>query len=407
MVLASQMARTGLTRRQMASRAGKRSTWVWVAGVLIVCAAGAAWFWPTHEEAASDRPTESALIAPVKPTPPPTKTGAATAQTSKTPQNNDVLLASLLKPAQPSSVAAAGTPTASSTAAGNTPATPAVPSQQPTPVPNTPSPSTATTSSSTATGSSSALAQATQLIDTGRLVEARAALSRLLTDTRQSLSATDRQAVRDKLTDLNWTLIFSSRVVPGDPLTESHTIQDGEFLAHVAPRYNTTYQLIEYVNGINANRIRLGQKVKVVKGPFHAVVHKSEFRMDLFLPGPDKNWVYIRSFEVGLGEDDSTPVGNWIVRRGGKVANPAWTNPRTGQTYTADDPKNPIGEYWIGLEGADDRTKGLAGYGIHGTIEPDSIGRQMSMGCLRLRPDDIALVYKLLVDGQSTIDVRP
>jgi lipoprotein-anchoring transpeptidase ErfK/SrfK len=71
------------------------------------------------------------------------------------------------------------------------------------------------------------------------------------------------------------------------------------------------------------------------------------------------------------------------------------------------DPKNPIGKYWLALEGADDRTRGLSGYGIHGTIEPDSIGKQASMGCVRLRDDDIALVYQLLVEGESLVTVTP
>ena len=41
--------------------------------------------------------------------------------------------------------------------------------------------------------------------------------------------------------------------------------------------------------------------------------------------------------------------------------------------------------------------------GIHGTIEPETIGKDVSMGCIRMLPDDVALAYKLLLPGQSYV----
>src|SRR5690606_25444057 len=115
---------------------------------------------------------------------------------------------------------------------------------------------------------------------------------------------------------------------------------------------------------------------------------------------------YIRSFPVGLGEYDSTPVGAWVVRSNSKLINPAWANPRTGERFAADDPRNPIGEHWIGLDGIDDHTRLTDGYGIHGTVEPESIGRQASMGCIRMHADDVALVYELLLEGVSSVHIH-
>jgi lipoprotein-anchoring transpeptidase ErfK/SrfK len=74
-------------------------------------------------------------------------------------------------------------------------------------------------------------------------------------------------------------------------------------------------------------------------------------------------------------------------------------------TYTANDPDNPIGDRWIGLEGVSEAIRDLTGYGIHGTIEPESIGRQESMGCIRLRNDDVELLYEMLVERESTVEV--
>ncbi|RME39135.1 MAG: L,D-transpeptidase, partial [Planctomycetota bacterium] len=43
--------------------------------------------------------------------------------------------------------------------------------------------------------------------------------------------------------------------------------------------------------------------------------------------------------------------------------------------------------------------------GIHGTIEPDSIGRSVSLGCIRMHNEDVEEVYKYLVERHSTVVV--
>jgi len=243
------------------------------------------------------------------------------------------------------------------------------------------------------------------LIERGELVAGRARLSQLLVAAGDRMRARDAQAIRDTLTSVNQRLIFSPEAAPNDPLTEMYTVQSGDLLLKIAPRYGIPYQLIERINEVRANRIRVGQDLKVIKGPFHAVVDSSDFRMDLYLEGPDGEPVYIRSFPVGLGEQGSTPLGNWIVKKGGKVTDPAWTNPRTGKFYKADHPENPLGDYWIALEGTDAATRELKSYGIHGTIEPNTIGTEASMGCVRLADEDIELVYQLLVGGKSRVQI--
>jgi lipoprotein-anchoring transpeptidase ErfK/SrfK len=71
-----------------------------------------------------------------------------------------------------------------------------------------------------------------------------------------------------------------------------------------------------------------------------------------------------------------------------------------------DDPKNPLGERWIGLTGIDGHAVGKQSYGIHGTIEPDSIGKQASMGCIRMRNEDVEMVFDMLTEGKSVVVVR-
>jgi lipoprotein-anchoring transpeptidase ErfK/SrfK len=116
--------------------------------------------------------------------------------------------------------------------------------------------------------------------------------------------------------------------------------------------------------------------------------------------------MFVTAFRVGLGKSDSTPTGTWLVTQGGKQKNPKFWGAGDLPPMEADDPKNPLGEFWLGLTGLDGNAEGRESYGIHGTIEPDSIGRQASLGCIRLGESDIALVYELLADGKSKVYIR-
>ncbi len=222
-------------------------------------------------------------------------------------------------------------------------------------------------------------------------------------------TASDRATIRQQMQALNEDLIFSPRVYPGDPFSTVYEVKGGDSLAKIAQDEGvaTEYLLIQRVNRMgNPNNIYKGQKLKLVRGPFHAVVSKTDFRMDVYIGPPTEidQWMYVRSFPVGLGEFDGTPVGAFTVRRHSKLIDPFWRNPRTGEEFAASNPENPIGEHWIGLEGLG-QAETYSGYGIHGTIEPDSIGKEMSMGCVRMLPDDVALVYELLSEQLSQIHI--
>ena len=94
--------------------------------------------------------------------------------------------------------------------------------------------------------------------------------------------------------------------------------------------------------------------------------------MDVYL-GEGSEQVYVCTLPVGLGEYQRNATWSFRVRPNSKLVNPEWINPRDGTRYTADDALNPIGEYWMGLEGTDEANRDMAGYGIHGTVEPESI----------------------------------
>jgi len=243
----------------------------------------------------------------------------------------------------------------------------------------------------------------------GDLVTARILFSRVLADGK--LMPSEEQAVREELSKINDDLVFSPKVTATDPFVETYKVQSGDSLDGIRKRMklSTEWRLIQRVNRIsNPNNLRLGQTLKILRAQFHVVVHKSQYRLDLFMGPPDdeSKWLFVRSFTVGLGEGNSTPVGTFVVRPASKLVNPYWVNPRTGERFGADDPKNPIGEYWVGLEGVGESIA-QSGYGIHGTIDPESIGKQKSMGCVRLGAEDIALLYEMLGEGSSMVKIEP
>ncbi|HYD01361.1 MAG TPA: L,D-transpeptidase family protein [Phycisphaerales bacterium] len=281
---------------------------------------------------------------------------------------------------------------------------------------------TATPVSPTVGGTDSALLldQANQLVQQNQPLEARRVLNDALMN--PAISTDGRGSIRAKLASINETLFFSPTAYKGDPLTDEHAVTSGETLGRIVRKEGLPidWRLLVRVNRMpSENALRVGQKLKIVRQPMHAVVHKNSYRMDIYAgppatpgasagpDGQDAGWTYIRSFRVGLGESNGTPEGMFIVRANSKLVNPKWVNPRTGEVFMPDDPKNPIGERWIGLEGIDENTRKFAGYGIHGTVDPESIGQQKSMGCVRLAPGDVEMVYEMLVDRLSSVKIMP
>lgn len=235
-------------------------------------------------------------------------------------------------------------------------------------------------------------------MERGQYVEARRHFNKALEG---RLSMEQQESVRRDLAKIADKLIFGKLASPGDSIARMHEVASGESLYVLARRHQVTIDFLADINNLQEkDMIRAGARLKVVDGPFRAVVRKSQHRMDIFLQDQ-----YVRSYPVGLGMDDGTPIGEWEVTT--KQVNPAWTDPRDGQHYSPDDPNNPIGERWIGLDCVAGECIGRSGFGIHGTIDPGSIGGDMSMGCVRMLGDDVEAVYDLLVSGKSTVEIVP
>lgn len=107
----------------------------------------------------------------------------------------------------------------------------------------------------------------------------------------------------------------------------------------------------------------------------------------------------IAQFPATMGsEHDPLPLGEWRIQ--GKALNPDFHyNPRLFWDVSDSErsvtlppgPNSPVGVVWIDLS--------REHYGIHGTPEPQSIGRSESHGCIRLTNWDAARLAQMVRPG--------
>jgi lipoprotein-anchoring transpeptidase ErfK/SrfK len=94
-------------------------------------------------------------------------------------------------------------------------------------------------------------------------------------------------------------------------------------------------------------------------------------------------------YSVAVGKPSTpSPTGTFTIER--RAANPTYHH--NGKTVPPG-PNNPVGTRWMGLS--------KHGYGIHGTNEPNSIGRAASHGCIRMARTDLEEFYALVAEGDT------
>jgi LysM repeat protein len=243
--------------------------------------------------------------------------------------------------------------------------------------------------------------QAMSLLKTNppKTIEARDSLNEILP---MPMSAGQRQFVKSELSKLSEKWLFSSAVLPGDKLCGYYKVESGDLLTRIGSQHQVPYEILMEINGISKpQQLHVDDTIKIINGPFHAKVHRSAFTLDLYLQN-----TYVKSFKVGLGKTGKdTPTGLWQVKSDGKLISPTWTDPDTGKTYKAEDPDYPLGSRWIALEGIEGEAVGRTGFAIHGTKDPNQIGKAESRGCIRMFNGDAVLMYNLLMPGVSQVQV--
>jgi lipoprotein-anchoring transpeptidase ErfK/SrfK len=185
-------------------------------------------------------------------------------------------------------------------------------------------------------------------------------------------------------------------------------------LEFAAERYRASPRLLQRLNpGVDWAAVAVGQPVKVpaigpvaVRGLAARIAIRLEAR-ELEVSDPDGR--VIAHFPVSIARYvEKRPLGELRVMVA--IPNPNYTFDPAVFPESAEGrelgrklilppgPNNPVGRVWIGLD--------RPGYGIHGTPDPEKVGRTESHGCFRLANWDALTLLKLVWVGMA-VEVSP
>jgi lipoprotein-anchoring transpeptidase ErfK/SrfK len=104
----------------------------------------------------------------------------------------------------------------------------------------------------------------------------------------------------------------------------------------------------------------------------------------------------------GGGRSTQTPPGKWRIVGVAAMPTFRWDagvlnhGVRTENFHMLPPgPNNPVGVLWIGLN--------KPGIGIHGTNQPQTIGRAQSHGCMRVANWDVIRLSKMITKGMTVV----
>lgn len=185
--------------------------------------------------------------------------------------------------------------------------------------------------------------------------------------------------IQRKIEDINIKIIFSPII---DKYSKKYVVKPNDSLLKIAKENNTTIELIKKANSLRSDVIRPEQELKVNNCKFSIVVDKSQ--NILFLKVGDE---VIKTYVVSTGKNNSTPVG--VFKIVNKQVDPTWF--REGAVVPPNSPENILGTRWMGIE--------AKGYGIHGTTMPQDLGKQVTLGCVRMRNEEVEELYDIVPVG--------
>jgi lipoprotein-anchoring transpeptidase ErfK/SrfK len=192
---------------------------------------------------------------------------------------------------------------------------------------------------------------------------------------------------QESLENLNVRILFSPEKTAGTALYE---VRKGDNLTKIAKKFNTTVELLARSNNIEPGAVRTGAKIKVPTVKFSIVVDKSQNILTLKADGD-----IFKTYRVATGKTSSpTPAGTFKITD--KIIDPPWYPPGR-KMIPSGDPQNVLGSRWLGIS--------KPSYGIHGTVDPSSIGKNVTDGCVRLKNPDVEELYAIVPDGTEVVIV--
>jgi L,D-transpeptidase ErfK/SrfK len=158
-----------------------------------------------------------------------------------------------------------------------------------------------------------------------------------------------------------------------------HSIKRGETFYSISRDYRVSIAQLLAANPLitNLNMLNVGQTI-MIPGlpdpetiPYQIYISKSNRTLKLF-----RNQTLIKTYPIAVGKMlTQTPIGKFVV------------------VNRQPNPGGPFGVMWLSLS--------KAGYGIHGTNNPSSIGKSVSHGCVRMYNQDVLELAKQIPNGTS------
>jgi len=181
------------------------------------------------------------------------------------------------------------------------------------------------------------------------------------------------------------------------------TVKSGDSLTSVRQRAIKEHPellvctgLIERANQLkNEKSIHPNDVLRIPTERAHMLVDIST-RWVLYMMGDE----VVAAWEGGVGKPGNETVpGQYKI--GQKLKNPSWFKPGAAPVPFGS-PDNPLGTRWLAwqVNGADSHL------GFHGTTDPNSVGGAVSSGCVRLRNEDVEVLFEILPEKADVL-VQP
>lgn len=226
-------------------------------------------------------------------------------------------------------------------------------------------------------------------LEDGRLADAHLALGRFYR--RPGLTPEQSTRVVDLLDQLAGTVIYSRE----HHIEPPYVVRSGETLEDIADQYEVPWQLLANINRIDdPHHLQPGEELKVVRGPFRAVVRLEDHELTMMLGER-----YAGRFAVGVGHDVPPEQVEGTYQVAQKTVGPAYRGP-DGLRFPKRDPRNPLGGRRLALSRPDGQPTPVA---LHGTNNPSSVGGSCERGTICLGDRDIQDVYGILSVGSRVV----
>jgi len=199
-----------------------------------------------------------------------------------------------------------------------------------------------------------------------------------------------RELAEKYLGELNLRLYFKP---VEDEYKKAYLIKPGDSMVDIALKNNVTVDQLCKLNGLSdPTRIRPNTRILIPNPDFSVRIDKSDFKLTLY-----NHDMFFKSYKVGLGRNGKTPEGEFVISD--KIKDPTWWSPEG--PVPPGDPHNELGTRWMALKPL---TPGIGpDYGIHGTIDPSTIGWESSNGCPRMYPKEAEEFYMLVPIGTPVL----